>query len=480
MARAYKFSEFAKSSLVLILGNVLLKAINFFLLPLYTHYLTPEMLGVSDSVTNLNGFIFPILVFGMDSAYSAYYFDERYEDKRDHIFGTVSQFLKLTSLVPLLGVIFAEKISAILFQSSRYSLIIVMAMIAISVQLWAVPYLLEIRMRNKMIVFSLVNLLSAIVMTMMNVVFIRLFQLGAISLVLSQLLGQFVLFTVLFLYFRKLNLYSQFSRSLLCDLLRFSIPLIPTVALAWVLNLSDRFILLKYWGPDEVGIYGIGARFSAVLNIVVTAVYTAYTPYAFSNKENAEGKNMFRTVLFWVGFLLSLLSLAVSLFSDQIVSLMTAAAYSKSALVVRDLMFSQTIFFAYTIISYGIHFAKKTKYITFITLVGALTNLALNYWLIPDGGAPTAALTTIISYFIMLLLALYYSCKLYPYDYKIMEVAVLFFVSYIGSIILCRQETIMKIVFMFAYFSFIIVWKRRELLNAVQMLKKLLSKEQTN
>jgi SAM-dependent methyltransferase len=40
-----KVSSFIKGSSILVLSNVCLKAINFFLLPLYTHNLTPEMIA---------------------------------------------------------------------------------------------------------------------------------------------------------------------------------------------------------------------------------------------------------------------------------------------------------------------------------------------------------------------------------------------------------------------------------------------------
>lgn len=82
----YKLSDFIKSSFVLVLSNLLLKSINFFLLPLYTVYLTPKLLGVSDSITNITSFLFPLLVLCMDSAYSAFYFDEDRQDFKKKYF----------------------------------------------------------------------------------------------------------------------------------------------------------------------------------------------------------------------------------------------------------------------------------------------------------------------------------------------------------------------------------------------------------
>ena len=80
MEKTAKLKSFFKGSIVLIISNVFLKAINFLLLPLYTKNLTPEMLGISDTITSFTGLVFPILVMGLDSAYSAFYFEEKKPD----------------------------------------------------------------------------------------------------------------------------------------------------------------------------------------------------------------------------------------------------------------------------------------------------------------------------------------------------------------------------------------------------------------
>ena len=49
------------------------KAINFGVVTFICEIiLTPEQLGVSDSITTITSLIFPVLVLGLDSAYSAF------------------------------------------------------------------------------------------------------------------------------------------------------------------------------------------------------------------------------------------------------------------------------------------------------------------------------------------------------------------------------------------------------------------------
>ena len=48
-----KFGNFIKGSAILVLANMMIKAINFFLLPLYTKYFTPTELVISYAITNV-------------------------------------------------------------------------------------------------------------------------------------------------------------------------------------------------------------------------------------------------------------------------------------------------------------------------------------------------------------------------------------------------------------------------------------------
>ena len=99
--------EFLKGSSALVISNVLLKAMNFFLLPLYTKYLTPDQLGISDSVTNLMSFLLPLLTLGLESAFSAFYFEKEEPDRGKRVFSTLAMFFVMLGGVALLLSLFS-------------------------------------------------------------------------------------------------------------------------------------------------------------------------------------------------------------------------------------------------------------------------------------------------------------------------------------------------------------------------------------
>ncbi len=73
----------------------------------------------------------------------------------------------------------------------------------------------------------------------------------------------------------------------------------------------------------------------------------------------------------------------------------------------------------------GIYIEKKTRYLPFITGLGAFINIAGNFILIPLIGIMGAALVTLLSYFSMLLYIYKVSQKYYPVEFDLKKLYLL-------------------------------------------------------
>jgi len=74
----HRLKQLGKDSLIYGIGGVLAKGIGFFLLPVYTRIFTPADYGTIEMLTVLNSFLGSILVMGMDSAQSFYFFEQKH------------------------------------------------------------------------------------------------------------------------------------------------------------------------------------------------------------------------------------------------------------------------------------------------------------------------------------------------------------------------------------------------------------------
>ena len=177
-----------QGALILAISNVVLKAINFFLLPLYTAYLTPEQLGINDAIANFTSLVYTLLVLSFDAAFSAFYYDKPDESHRQSVLSTVWFTLFGTSLVAMLLALFAEPLSIAIFGTQDYAMALRLSLMGVVLNLWWLPFSLDLRVRSKMGLYSIGTLTAATAMIALNVVFVVGFKMGYYSLILSSLL----------------------------------------------------------------------------------------------------------------------------------------------------------------------------------------------------------------------------------------------------------------------------------------------------
>src|ERR1700746_3211778 len=72
-----RLSQLGRDSVVYGLGAILAKGIAFFLLPVYTRIFSPADYGAIELLTVIAAFLSALLVMGMDSAQSFYFFEQK-------------------------------------------------------------------------------------------------------------------------------------------------------------------------------------------------------------------------------------------------------------------------------------------------------------------------------------------------------------------------------------------------------------------
>ncbi len=445
-SKSSMMSLFIKGSAALVVSNICLKALNFFLLPLYTKNLTPKMIGISDTITTFVGLIFPLLVMGFDSAYSAFYFDDKDSNRSKKVFNTIFMLMAVMGIIPILGCIFSKPISLLLFNEDIYYKAVIITLISVSCNLWYLPFSLELRLQNKMSLFGAINVISSFIMILLNVLFVSILKLGIYSLILSTFITQGILLLIYFIVSKSKFDRKMFDKALLKSMFFFAVPLVPMSIASWILNLSDRYIILHYCGAQQVGIYGIGGRFITVLNVFITSVSTAYVTFAFGTKNDKNAKKQYYNVFNVMYVILIAISFTISIFGKEIVYLMTSPEYFKAYLLLRDMMFSQTVYGLISIVSYGFFFKKKSVYSLIATSVAAVFNIVFNIIFIPKYGIVAASLTTLIGYVLSFIISYHFSQKFYQCNYGRERVGISFVILYFVALIFRESNLTIKIV----------------------------------
>lgn len=412
-----------QGSAILAISNISLKAINFFLLPLYTTHLTSTQLGITDTVANLSSLVLTVLVLALDGAYSTFFYDEDSEEYRKKIFSTVWITLAAGSLLCLVVMFFSPLISTTIFGTDEYAAVICISLFGVGMQLWALPYALDLRIRNKMTLFSVVTVTGAAVAVALNVLFVVVLNLGYYAMIISSALTatlQVLLYRILC---KKQASFKAYDISLIKAMLKYSIPLMPATISFWVINLSCTYIMLRYSTVAEVGIYGIANRFATVLTTVTSAVQVSYTAYAFQTLGTEGAENKFVRIVNAYFLFVALICFTVSIYGKEIVTLMTTPEYWRAYEFLPGIMFGQLAYTLSTFFGYGISFVKKSYYSTISSLVAALVSVTLNFALIPHLGGLGASISALGSYIVIAVFQYVFAERLYPCGYEFWRIA---------------------------------------------------------
>jgi O-antigen/teichoic acid export membrane protein len=418
-----QLKRLGKHSAIYGLGGLVSRILAVLLLPLYTRYLTPSDYGKVETLIALTTVVGIVLRFGIHSAFFRFYFDSPDPAARRLVLRTSFWFTMGMATAGLVGgLLLAAPIAEALFGTADDSELVLAAFVG----LWAgmnyeqLTSLFRVEERSTAFVTaSLANILLTIGATLLLVVAL---DKGPIGVIVGNFTGTLLVYAVLVGY-RREQLGLQFDRSLLREMNRFGVPLIPTALFLWVTNFSDRLFLVRLADTTEVGLYSVGVRIASAMVLLLTAFRLAWPAFAYSIEEEGEAKRTYAYVLTYLVALTTWVATGLALLSPWIVDWIAAPAFAESSRVVGPLAFAAVAFGAYIVVAIGVGRAKRTQFNWVVTGAAAAVNVALNLLLIPPYGMMGAAIATVAAYSTMFTGMVWWSQRIYRVPYQWRRVA---------------------------------------------------------
>ncbi len=212
-------------------------------------------------------------------------------------------------------------------------------------------------------------------------------------------------------------------------MIRYSAPVVPAGLALWVLSLSDRYFLIWYSTQAELGLYSIGAKFASIVAIGIAAFRLAWPQAAYSIIKEKNKNTIYARALTYFLFLSSGVTIGISLFGKELVSLMTASDFHEAYSVIPILSLGFVFNGCYTILAIGMGLKKQNFMLFPATVIPAIVNLILNYYLIPDFGMHGAAWATLLSYLLMAGLTWLASERVHHIDYEWKKIIIILAVT---------------------------------------------------
>lgn len=405
---------FLKHSAIYSIGIFLTKGISFLLLPLYTHVLTPADYGLINLLSSIAALFVPFLSLELTQAIGIYYSENKDIHARQQYLSTAFWFMLVTNLLYL--AVFCGIAQHVQLWSSVSNTLLVTVFVATVITTLFAHLQNQLLWQQRSFCYAMINLISVVVTIVFTLLFVLKYKWGVVGVFLASLLGNLCGGIISFIYNRPLIL-PVFDRAKFKQLVRFSLPFIPSNLSFYSFLYIDQLVVNHYFGISSAGIYGVACRFVVIVNLILYAVGNALPPLVFRqhSEEQTKVSLEFITRLFVVFAIIVVLGLLLA--GQDFILLFTTPAYLGAAKIISVLAIATFLINLHIFVP-GLIINKKSITICCLNIGVAITNLLLCLYLAPKWGLLGAAIATLtsaslyaISYF--LLATQYYRVK-YP------------------------------------------------------------------
>ncbi len=393
--------------------------VNFLLMPIISHYLTPEDYGITALINTYVSLLLPLVGLVAYSLIGVSYF--QLEDKREFasLFSSVSFIPILPTLVlfliawPLYG-----SLAGVLElpANAKWWGLSMFPLAAMSIYIeTTLGYQIYTKKARSYALFSIGKTVTEISCTLLFVVACGMGWKGRI---LAWILATAIFTGVSFIYFWKEGLLTTDIRwKYIREGLIFGAPLILHTLGKFVVNQSDRLFISKMVSVSEAGIYSVGYTIGTVMLIVGTALANVLSPYIMERlKEPDEVKQRQIRRLTYASIAgLFIILLLLNLASPFFFRWFMDPRYAEGGHYVFWVSLGYLFWGIYMFFTAYIYYYKKNKYLIILAIMNIISNIVFNYLFIKRYGGIGAAYATALSFLINLLLLLVKVGRMMPW-----------------------------------------------------------------
>lgn len=415
-----KYKELALNLGLFALNSVVTKLISFFLVPLYTAYMSAGEYGLTDMANTVISLILPLATLDMSEAAVRYIVGDKVNKER---------YVAVSVVVTSASVLFVAILTP-LFNLAAFGglgdykgwFISVYAATAFSTLCGEVA-----RAAGEVKLIPICAGISSATTLICAIIFIASMDMGIVGYFASVLAGAIISIAV---YLTVGGICSMTAKGV-CELksggvvlikntilpmVRYAFPLIPNSLFWWIGTSINRLFITGMLGISASGLFAAAGKIPGLLNTLYSIFLKAWQLSAFQESGNGNIAKFYATIFRLVSALLTTLCALLSLLAPWISSIMlqgeTFDAWPMiSILLVANLMNVFNSFFG-TVYTSTMH----TSYVMKSTVLGAISCVVFTPLLIPIMGTYGACVASAIGQGSVFIMRAYDSRKYIDFD----------------------------------------------------------------
>ncbi|GBD06986.1 hypothetical protein HRbin21_00796 [bacterium HR21] len=437
----------AGDTLVYGVTTAVVRALNFFLTPLYTNVLSPAELGEVSYLYALLAFVNVVLNLGWESAYMRFAV-ERQREEQGEVFALA--WVGMAVNAGILGAVLWV-LAPVLGRMLRLELlgtpgIRLAAAIAVCDALAVVP-LAHLRLQRRLGLFSALRLGNAAVTVAATLFFLLVLRWGALGVLWAGLIASAVTAGATAPILQR-NFRWRWDGELWREMLRYGLPLVPTALSNIVLQVADRPILMALTDAHSVGIYQANYRLALPMLMFVVVFEYAWRPFFLEQLQRADAPRLFARVFALWNAVAACVFAALALWMPVLAQARLGGvyvlhpAYWEGLGVVPIVAAGYGAYGIYVLAAAAAHIRKRTERLPIAMGAAAGVNVVLTLLLVPQLGYIGAAWATAGAYLVAAALIVVMSRRLYPVPYPWGTVAGFWGVVLLAAVLGGQGETL--------------------------------------
>lgn len=403
----YKKSVVLQRFSVVFSIDVLVRASNLILLPVYLKLMSKDEYGMYTYLYSIISLFSLILNFGFYLSISKLYHDYQGEERKSFLFTVWSLLIGMLSLVTIPIYLFKVDytlISLMISHDINYGLYREFVFIAIIVSVISFMlsnyFITAEKIRN----LQYYNILKVLLVNGLTIFFLITTTNDNVKtrLKFTYVTEVFIILGFSYMIFKVVKPY--FQMKYIKKIFKIGFPAMLTSVLGLIFNFSDKFILEKYGTFSDLAVYNLAVTLASIIMMVFASFQSVYLPTFFREKDLAKNYAKTKAIMKKMLFIFIALSIVIYFAVETALffNLIDKSKYSSIMIVLPILLVTQIIQAEVHLFSNYIIYFEIVYVGTVLVAVLSIINIALNLLLIPSynyvGSSISALLISIISF----------------------------------------------------------------------------------
>ncbi len=396
-----EFTKYFKNTSWLFGEKIIRLFLAFFINIWLARYLGPESFGFLAYGLSLLFILKTLTHLGLDGLATREIVNGN-KEKENKVIETVFFMKFFTSILSIL-VFFIIILNTEIYFSEKFWILIIISFTLLFSPFEVINFWFNAKVLGKFssISFTLSILVSSIIKIILIILGSSLIWFGLPTFF------EFLTMTLFFIYFFNKNNSSRFKINLksidfnyIKELFSQSWKIMFGAIFAIIYLKVDQVMLESIKGSTEVGIYAVAAQLSEVWYFIPTIIVTSIFPkiIEFKNKDEKIYKNKLQQLFNFLFLLAFIICIGVNIIANDLITFLYGDEYKLSAQILIIHIWASTFIFMRALFSKWILIENILMFSLITQGFGALSNVLLNYLLIPEYGSYGAAIATLISY----------------------------------------------------------------------------------